>query len=194
MAKDNEDYYLTGKLLLAMPGISDPRFNKAVILVCSHDEKGAMGLVINHTLPGVSFEELVDQLKIKSDITLDASNFSLPIMSGGPVESGRGFILHSTDFKRSETMTIADLYGITGTIEALRDVLMGNKPKDMLFILGYAGWTAGQLDAELQQNSWLVVDPDPSIIFHSVVEDKWKLAIGKLGINPSIFSGMAGSA
>jgi putative transcriptional regulator len=186
--------YLTGKLLLAMPNMEDSRFHRAVIFICSHDEKGAMGLVINHTLPELSFYDLVDQLKIQSDIKIDLHKIKFPVMNGGPVESARGFLLHSADFKRMETTTVNDHYGITGTVEALKDVVRGQGPEKLLFILGYAGWTAGQLDMELQQNAWLVVDPDPSIIFHGIPEEKWTMGIVKLGINPAMLSGAAGRA
>ena len=186
--------YLTGKLLLAMPAMGDPRFHRAVIFICAHDEKGAMGLVINNKLPGLEFDQLLSQLGIASDIEVDLKKLSVPIMSGGPVESARGFLLHSDDFNQKDTIKIDDLYSITGTVDALKEVATGNGPEKMLFILGYAGWSAEQLDAELQQNSWLVVDPDPSIIFHTAPDEKWILAVKKLGIDPAMLSGEAGRA
>ncbi len=190
MAK-KDCHYLTGKLLIAMPNMGDPRFHRAVIFMCSHDENGAMGLVINHEMPGVEFSDLIKQLKFESDITFDT--LDLPVMYGGPVETARGFLLHSTDFKRIDTMTVND-YGITGTIDALKEIAKGKKPKDLMFILGYAGWDAGQLDEEIQQNAWLVVDPDPSIIFQGGADDKWRRAVNKLGIDPARLSSVSGRA
>ncbi|HBR69260.1 MAG TPA: hypothetical protein DEA55_07790, partial [Rhodospirillaceae bacterium] len=160
----------------------------------AHDANGAMGLVINHTLPGLEFEELVEQLGITSDIEIRLDSDSVPVMSGGPVEAARGFVLHSGDFSRKDTVKIDDLYSVTGTVEALKDIATGNGPDNMLFILGYAGWSAGQLDSEMQQNAWLVVDPDPSLIFHANPDKKWDMAIEKLGIDPLMLSSESGRA
>jgi putative transcriptional regulator len=190
-SEKKESLYLTGKLLLAMPSMGDPRFHRAVIFMCAHDTNGAMGLVINHTLPGLEFSQLLSQLKIVSDINVNFRD--LPVMAGGPVESARGFLLHSGEFTRKDTVKI-DTYGITGTIEALRDIVAGNGPGQLLFILGYAGWGAGQLDREIQDNAWLVVDADPEIIFHAEADEKWEMACAKLGINPAMLSGEAGRA
>ena len=189
-----KEMYLAGKLLLATQEMGDPRFTRAVIFVCAHDENGAMGLVVNHTLPGIEFEQLAAQLKVESNIEVDFSALKLTVMSGGPVEATRGFLLHSGDFKRDETVLIDEDYAITGTVEALKDVAEGHGPDHMLFILGYAGWTAGQLDREIQENAWLVVDPDPSIVFHGQPEEKWKMAIKSLGIDPGMLSSVAGRA
>ena len=184
--------YLAGKLLLAMPMMGDPRFHRAVIFLCAHDEKGAMGLVVNHTLSGVDFSQLLDQLKIISNIQVDLKNLSIPIMSGGPVEGSRGFLLHSSEFRQADTITINPSFSVTGTLDALKAIAKGEGPAHMLFILGYAGWGAGQLEKELQDNSWLVVDPDPDIIFATSPEKKWDVAIQKLGVNPAMLSGVAG--
>jgi putative transcriptional regulator len=186
--------YLTGKLLLAMPGMGDPRFDRAVILVCSHDETGAMGLVVNHTMPGIVFDELIEQLKIETELNFDFSDMDLPVMNGGPVEMARGFILHSADFNREETVPIDADFSVTGTVEALKDVAAGQGPDHMLLILGYAGWTAGQLDQEMQKNAWLVVDPLPGIIFHEHPEEKWQMAVRHLGIDPGMLNANAGRA
>lgn len=189
-----EGRYLTGKLLLAMPSMGDSRFHRAVIFMCSHDAEGAMGLVINHTLPGIAFHELVKQLDMRSDIVVDLNALRLPVMNGGPVDSARGFLLHTPDFKREETVVIGGQYGVTGTVEAVQDIVCGKGPDRILFILGYAGWSAGQLDWEIQQNAWLVADADPAIIFHPDNEAKWEKAIGQLGFDPGMLSGTAGSA
>ena len=194
MAKATQDHYLAGKLLIAMPEMGDPRFHRAVIFVCAHDEEGAMGLVINHSMQGVEFTDLVKQLKFESDIKVNFEEMNLPVMCGGPVESARGFLLHSADFVRDDTMSVGETYGVTGTVDALKDVARGKGPDDLLFILGYAGWDAGQLDIEIQQNAWLVVDPDPALIFEGAPEDKWTRAVGKLGIDPGMLSSISGSA
>ena len=186
--------YLTGKLLLAMPSMGDPRFHRAVIFVCGHDENGAMGLMINHQLIGIELEQLLDQLGLISDITVDLERLAMPVMNGGPVDTARGFVLHSNDFKQKDTIEIDDSYSVTGTIEALKEIAGGQGPDRMLFILGYAGWGAGQLDAEIRQNSWLVVDPDPELIFNAAIDEKWQRGIEKLGFDPAMLSGEAGRA
>ncbi|HEY0901664.1 MAG TPA: YqgE/AlgH family protein [Micavibrio sp.] len=172
---------LTGKLLIAMPQMGDPRFHKAVIFVCAHDNNGAMGLVINHILPGVDLNELLAQLNIADTVT---QSHDIPVMSGGPVETARGFILHKGHFDQIESLNIeSDIY-VTGTLDALRAIARGQGPKDMLFILGYAGWSAGQLDQEMQHNSWLVIDADPAIMFAGHPEEIWERAIKKIGVDP----------
>ena len=183
--------YLTGKLLIAMPQIGDPRFHKAVIFICAHDGNGAMGLVINHTLPGVDLAELLAQLHIEEGVT---HRHDIPVMSGGPVETARGFILHKGDFQQIESLKIeSDIY-VTGTLDALKAIAQGKGPEDMLFILGYSGWTAGQLDQEMQQNSWLVVDADPEIIFAGNPDESWERAIKKMGVDPMMLVDSIGHA
>lgn len=192
MTKDPD--YLAGKLLIAMPSMGDPRFHRAVIFLCAHDKKGAMGLVINHILPGVEFTELLSQLKINSDITLDMAGLSIPVLSGGPVEGSRGFLLHSEDFKQLDTVTVTQKFGVTGTVEALKAVANGRGPQKLLFILGYAGWGAGQLETEILENAWLVTEPDPEIIFSASPDDKWQLAIQKMGIELAMLASTGGRA
>jgi len=192
--KQKQASYLTGKLLLAMPAIGDQRFHRSVIFMAAHDENGAMGLVINSDLPELGFENLLDQLGISSKIEVDLKNLNLPVMSGGPVEKSRGFLLHTTDFHQKETIPVDDDFSITGTIDALTKVAKGNGPDHALFILGYAGWTAGQLEQELQKNAWLVLDSDPALVFHEKTGDKWNMAIDKLGIDPAMLSGEIGRA
>ncbi len=194
MAFTKQGHYLAGKLLLAMPSVGDPRFHRAVIFMCAHDENGAMGLVINHKMPDIDFSELVGQLKFESDIKIDLSKLNFPVMCGGPAESARGFMLHSSDFIRDDTMKVDSSYGVTGTIDALKEVARGAGPKDLVFALGYAGWEAGQLDSELQQNAWLVVEPDHALVFEGDPEDKWTRAVNKLGIDPAMLSSISGSA
>jgi putative transcriptional regulator len=193
MACQNQNY-LKGKLLLAMPSMGDPRFDRAVIFICSHDKEGAMGLVINHALPDIDFSDLVKQLKVKSEIKINFEKMDLPVMYGGPVESARGFLLHSGDFIRAETMQINQLYGVTGTLDALKDIALGKGPENLMFILGYAGWEAGQLESEIMQNVWLITEPDEDLIFAANHQNKWTQAVGKLGIDPAMLSTESGSA
>lgn len=188
---NNTNAYLTGRLLLAMPAMGDPRFHKAVIYMCAHDENGAMGLVVNHILPGIDLSQLMQQLNINAD---EKKTPDAPVMSGGPVETARGFVLHTNDFSQNDTIKIDDDFSVTGTIDALKAIANGDGPEKMLFILGYAGWSAGQLDSEIQQNAWLVVDPDHELIFKSTPEEKWTKAMQKLGFDPGMLSGDAGRA
>lgn len=184
---------LAGRLLLAMPQMGDPRFHKAVIFVCAHDENGAMGLIVNHMLSGLELGELLKQMKIGSEAAL-GKFANIPVMSGGPVESARGFILHSGDFKQPDTVKVSDTISVTGTVEGLKAVAAGTGPDRMLFMLGYAGWGAGQLDQEMQQNAWLVAEADPDLVFASGTDEKWDRAVRRIGVDPAMLSGNAGRA
>jgi putative transcriptional regulator len=189
---DNDLQRLMGRVLVAMPNMGDPRFHRAVVLLCAHDDNGAMGLVINHVLPGVDMRHLLEQLHI--EITKDAPLNNIAVMSGGPVENARGFILHTHDFHQDDTIRITSDLAVTGTVDALRSVAAGTGPEKMVFILGYAGWTEGQLESEIQQNVWLVCDADPELIFNVPPEEKWNKAIGSLGIDLAMLSGETGRA
>ena len=192
--KDKKENYLAGRLLLAMPQMGDPRFYKAVIFMCAHDENGAMGLVVNHTLPGLDLRQLLQQMKIDLGDNPVSPAATHPVMSGGPVEAARGFILHSSDFKQPDTVKVCEGFAVTGTIDALKTIATGAGPDKMLFLLGYAGWGAGQLDQEIQQNAWLVIEPDHDLIFGPGTDEKWDRAVRKLGVDPAMLSGTAGRA
>lgn len=183
---------LTGKILLAMPSMADPRFHRAVILMCAHDENGAMGLVINHQLPGIDLPQLLEQLNISTDGNNAIPD--IPVMSGGPIENTRGFLLHSNDFQQKDSVPVSADLSVTGTIDALRAVASGDLPQNMIFVLGYAGWTEGQLDLELQDNTWLVADADPDLIFSIPAGEKWSFAMKMMGIDLALLSGEAGRA
>jgi putative transcriptional regulator len=185
---------LSGKILLAMPNMDDPRFHRAVILICAHDDNGAMGLVINHPLPGLSFGHMLEQLNITGAEGRRAAAPNIPVLGGGPVENARGFILHSLDFRAKDTIVITDDIGVTGTVDALRDVAAGHGPRNLIFVLGYSGWTAGQLEQEIQDNVWLVAEPDPKLIFSTETDDKWTVGVEAMGINPGMLSGESGRA
>ena len=192
-----DETFLVGKLLLAMPSMADTRFHKAVIFMCAHDDKGSMGLVINHPMPDVEFTQLVAQLNVGDDgvASLDNTPLSdLPVMSGGPVESGRGFVLHSSDFSQRDTVRVHGGIHVTGTIDALREIVQGRGPEQMLFALGYAGWDAGQLEREIQENTWLITDATPDLVFDIDAAKKWDCAVQRMGVNPVMLSGVSGRA
>lgn len=186
--------YLAGKALISMPNMSDPRFQRAVVFMCAHDENGAMGLVVNHAIPGIEFDQLLGQLDIESDIRIDLKTLQIPVMNGGPVENSRGFLLHSADFNQPDTIIVDPHFSVSGTIEALKDVARGAGPSYLLFALGYAGWGPGQLDREIQDSAWLVVEADSDLIFTTPPAEKWEAALQKLGIDPSMLSSYAGRA
>ena len=177
-------------LLIAMPSMNEGFFTRSVIYVCAHSAAGAMGIVINQRLPDVQFYDLLTQLHLpKSQLVVE------PIVHfGGPVETGRGFVLHSTDFMREDTVRINDSMCITGTIDILRAIAEGKGPNRSIFALGYAGWSAGQLEQEMQQNSWITAPADEEIIFNTDLTKKWERALGRLGINPLLLSPDVGHA
>jgi putative transcriptional regulator len=190
---DNSSLSLKGHLLLAMPRIGDPRFHQAVIFICVHDEKGAMGIGINEKLAAPDFESLLDQLGIVPHREIPAQFEKMPIIAGGPVEGVRGFLLHSSDFHQKDTIEIDDQFGISGTIDSLRAAL-SIPPRQMLFALGYAGWGPGQIEQELQDNAWLTVPATYELVFNTRPEDIWEKAFSAIGISPSMLSGLYGTA
>lgn len=183
--------FLEGKLLIAMPGMSDDRFAQTVIFICAHSSKGAMGIVINKPIPGLSFDHLMEQLEIPlADRMADC-----PVLYGGPVESGRGFVLHTDDYEGSEsTLPVSEEISLTATLDILRDIAKGKGPKKAIFALGYAGWDAGQVEAEFHRNGWLHCDADPSLVFSGDMESKWKTALARLGVGPGGLVADAGRA
>lgn len=186
--------YLNGHILLAMPNMGDPRFHKAAIYLCAHDEKGAMGIVINHVLSGLDFGSLLKDLEIEANITLPKRLHHLPVLCGGPVETARGFIIHSHDFKQPDTIKVQDDIFVTGTLDALMALTEEQAPKNMIFALGYAGWRAGQLEQELRENAWLTLPATPSLIFGENTGNIWDMALASLGIKAEQLSHMSGRA
>lgn len=182
---------LMGQMLIAMPTMSDPRFQKSLIYVCAHSEKGAMGLVVNKPLHHITFDELLEQL----DIGKSALRRHVPIHFGGPVETGRGFVLHSLDYcLQDATLRISDQVGLTATVDVIRALAGGAGPGLALLALGYAGWAPGQLEGEIRANGWLHCAADEELLFGSGVEQKWQRAMSKLGIDVSMLSSDAGHA
>lgn len=190
--------YLDGQLLIAMPVMSDPRFARSVIYMCAHSEDGAMGLIINQRASHISFPDLLERLGIVASngddgITDEIGKMSIHV--GGPVETGRGFVLHSSDyFADDSTLPIENGVCLTATIDILRAIATGTGPNRAILALGYAGWSPGQLESEIQANGWLNCPADPDLIFDPNVEAKYTRALAKLGIDPSHLVSDAGHA
>lgn len=182
---------LQGKLLLSMPGMGDPRFYKSAILVCTHDRNGAMGLVINQAVLNLSLRQLLAHLKLTS---CDTVRLDTPVLLGGPVEPARGFMLHTPDFSLSDTLTISHEISLSITLDALKTVAKGEGPEDFLFILGYSGWSPGQLEQEIQDNSWMIGEADRNLIFGTPLDQKWQRGMNRIGIDPALLSNEAGQA
>lgn len=181
---------LVGQLLIAMPGMSDPRFARTVIYMCAHSAEGAMGLVVNRALEQISLAELLQQLEIDATAVDD----KIAVNFGGPVETGRGFVLHSPDYMREGTLVVTAGVSLTATVDILKAIASGNGPRRHLLALGYAGWGPGQLDSEILANGWLHVDADEELVFGTELDRKWDRAMAKLGINPMLLSDAAGHA
>ncbi|WP_309662282.1 YqgE/AlgH family protein [Sphingomonas sp.] len=185
--------FLSGKLLLAMPGMADPRFERAVIALCVHDDNGAVGVGIGHKRSGLKFRELLDQLGIDPGQAPDA-----PVHHGGPVEPGRGFILHSTDWGGQDTLHVMGLHGelcaMTGTIDVLNAIAEGRGPSQWVASLGYAGWGEHQLEEEMTRHGWFAVEGDPAILFDTPTDERWAAAYKSQGVDPRLLSSETGAA
>ena len=196
--KDAETNYLDGQLLVAMPGMSDKRFARAVIYLCAHSEDGAMGLIVNHRARLLNFPDLLVQLNVIDEaeaIRLPERAGAVPVLKGGPVETGRGFVLHSDDYHAdNSTLDIDDGVSLTATLDILRAIAAGEGPHRALLALGYSGWSPGQLEAELQANGWLTCPADSAILFDTPIESKYDRALRKIGIDPAMLSSDAGHA
>jgi putative transcriptional regulator len=194
----SEEGYLDGQLLIAMPVMSDPRFARSVIYVCAHSEDGAMGLVINQRAQHISFPDLLQRLGIVPSIPdeeLSNDVRSMSIHVGGPVETGRGFVLHSSDyFANDSTLPIEDGVCLTATIDILKAIAAGHGPHHAILALGYAGWSPGQLESEIQANGWLNCPADLDLIFDPDLDTKYMRALAKIGIDPSHLVNDAGHA
>lgn len=177
-------------MLVAMPAMSDERFTRSVVYLCAHTEDGAMGLVVNKLLDSLTFPDLLEQLGLESSNRGD----QIRVHFGGPVESARGFVLHSTDYVHDATMMVDDNIALTATVDVLKAMASGEGPNRSLLALGYAGWAPGQLDAEIQANGWLMVPADEDLVFGEDVGSKWHQAINKIGIDLSKLSTESGTA
>ena len=197
-AKGKDSEYLDGQFLLAMPGMADDRFARCVVYLCAHSDEGAMGIIINRRAPSLKFSELLIQLEvIKPDeaIQLPMQAGAVPVLRGGPVEAGRGFVLHSNDFYiDNSTLPIDGGVSLTATVDILRAIANGSGPDRAILALGYAGWSPGQLEDEMQNNGWLTCPADASLIFDTPLEDRYGVAMRKIGIDPGFLSADAGHA
>ncbi|HLY57314.1 MAG TPA: YqgE/AlgH family protein [Stellaceae bacterium] len=185
-----ESRYMTGKLLIAMPGMRDIRFNRSVVYICAHSAEGAMGLVVNKTLDSLTLPELMSHLKIPAGMDANPGK----VHFGGPVETARGFVLHSSDYVEDATMVIGDEFALTATLDVLRAIGRGKGPRQALLALGYASWSPGQLDSEIQANVWLQGPANGGIVFDPDDDSKWDRAIADLGIDARMLSSEAGHA
>ena len=190
MKQPTPDAYLTGQLLIAMPAMQDPRFSHSVIYVCAHSKDGAMGLVVNRPLAKPDFDQLLVQLKIAP--VPPARRIRL--CEGGPVENGRGFVLHTSDWTGEGSMDVDGRLALTASLDVLKEIAGGGGPREGLLALGYAGWAPGQLDNEIQQNAWLSAPADDSLLFDGAHDTKWRRALAKLKIDPLLLSPSAGHA
>lgn len=189
---------LEGHLLIAMPGMTDERFMRAVIYICEHSARGAMGIVVNKPASDLRLPDLLVQLEIIGDddaIRLPDALDRIPVLMGGPVETSRGFVLHSPDYRVAQSSRAADRnICLTSTVDILRAIARGQGPRNALLALGYAGWSAGQLENEIQRNGWLNCPADPDVVFSHVANDKYERALRLLGIDPGLLSSSAGHA
>jgi len=181
---------LTGQLLVAMPQMADPRFERSVVYLCAHSADGAMGLVVNRLIDSLTFDSLLEQIGVEQA----TGGSSMPIHFGGPVESNRGFVLHTTDYLQDSSLVIEDDIALTATIDVLKAIAQGDGPRRRVLALGYAGWAPGQLDAEIQANGWLLVPADLDLVFGADNDIKWEQALAKIGIDLSLLSSEAGHA
>ena len=182
---------LEGQLLISMPGMGDPRFEKSVVFMCAHSGDGALGLIVNKPAPELRFETLLEQL----GIDVPDPKRDIRIHFGGPVEHGRGFVLHSADYHSdASTLQVGDAFGMTATLDVLEAMARGSGPDSALLALGYAGWGPGQLEAEIMANGWLTCDAHPDIVFGQDDSRKWTAALKTLGVDALTLSGTAGRA
>nr|WP_325253519.1 YqgE/AlgH family protein [Amylibacter sp.] len=188
---DAQAKHLDGKLLIAMPSMGDPRFDRSVIYICAHSDDGAMGLIVNKPAADLKFADLLEQLDIKADRPIEG----IDVHYGGPVEHGRGFVLHSRDYGNEDsTLTVNDEFGMTATLDILEDISHGHGPVNCLLALGYAGWGPGQLEDEIRENGWLTCDADAELVFSTNHTGKWAAAMKQIGIDPRMLSNEGGRA
>ncbi len=190
--------YLDGQLLIAMPVMEDQRFARSVIYLCAHSSEGAMGIIVNRPAGSIDFPELLVQLQIIAEadqIKLPETAESMKVLKGGPVETGRGFVLHSSDFFiKDATLPIDEDICLTATLDILKAIAAGKGPRHAILALGYAGWAPGQLESEIQGNGWLHCPADPELVFGADAEEKYSRALRKIGIDPGTLSTAAGHA
>ena len=183
--------FLDGSLLIAMPGMQDPRFHRSVVYLCAHSRDGAMGLIVNKRADDLKLADLFEKLEIPVAKTFGKA----PVHYGGPVETGRGFVLHSSDYRVDEaSMEVDEGIAMTATLEILHAMATNRGPDQAIVALGYAGWAPGQLEAELQANGWLSCDADTDLLFGEDADAKWDKALAKIGVDPALLSAQGGRA
>lgn len=176
---------LAGQILIAMPGMQDPRFHRTVVYLCAHSSDGAMGLIVNKPADTLSLRDLFERLDIETEAPVAGAR----VRFGGPVETGRGFVLHSADyFSEQATVKVDQTTSMTATVDILHAMAQDRGPAEAMVALGYAGWSPGQLESEIQANAWLVCQPDAELLFGEGNAGKWDRAMAKLGIDPSLLS------
>jgi putative transcriptional regulator len=183
--------FLSGQMLIAMPGIGDPRFERSLILLCAHDHDHAMGIAVNQPVEGLTLPDLLERLEVevRDDLPDDS------VLLGGPVQTERGFVVHTDDFQADHSLKVDGGLTLTTTREVLEAMGRGDShPRRALLALGYAGWGAGQLEQEIRQNVWLTVEADEALVFDDGYETKWARAVAKLGVDPKFLSAEAGRA
>lgn len=191
MTEATDQLDLTGKILIAMPGMGDPRFAHSIVFLCAHSTDGAMGLIVNKTMGQMTFSDLLEQLSIAE--TKQSPSMSLHF--GGPVEGGRGFVLHSAEYRSQiSTLPVDDFFAMTATQDVLEEMAQGDGPDKALMALGYSGWGPGQLEAEIADNGWLICDAGFDLVFDLADDKKWEAALNTLGIDPLTLSASAGRA
>ena len=184
-----EPRYLTGQFLLALPGMSDPRFDRAVIAMCAHDAHGAVGIGLGATIEGLGFHDLLDQFDIARGTAPDA-----PVHFGGPVETRRGFVVHSIDWSGQDTIEVAGRWALSGTMDVLRAIAEGLGPTRWVVALGYAGWGEGQLDGELARPGWLNLRGDDTLLYDTDARARWTVALASAGVDPRLLVAGSGNA
>lgn len=182
-------HYLTGQFLLAMPGIGDPRFERSVIAMCSHDAEGALGIGLGSVIGSLSFHDVLKQLEIEPGVAPD-----VPVHLGGPVEPRRGFILHSRDWSSGDTVDVAGRWALSGTLDVLKAIAAGRGPGEWVAALGYAGWGAGQLDGELTRHGWFSLPGDDDLLFDTDADERWEAGFAGVGIDPRLLAATTGNA
>lgn len=181
--------FLVGQFLLAMPGIGDPRFEHAVIAICAHDEKGAMGVGVGETVDGLGLHDLLRQFELRTDLVAD-----LPVHVGGPVEPRRGFVLHSKDWGGQDTIDVAGRWSLSGTIDVLRAISEGTGPERFLVALGFAGWEPGQLEGELSRHGWFNTPSETDLLYDVPAGERWERCFIAAGIDPRLLVSATGTA
>jgi len=193
--KINPELDFRGHFLISMPGMADPRFERCVIYLCTHSSAGAMGLIVNKLLEDITFNEikrqLVDEARDEDKVEPD---FNVPVFLGGPVEQGRGFVLHTADYNLEASLEVNDEISLTASIEIIEDIARKSGPEKYLLALGYAGWGAGQLEAEMAENSWLTCEATPEILFEPNPKAKYDRALALMGVDAALLSSDAGHA